>query len=163
MPKKAYITMLGRSTWALVNSYYAVLEKMKYFPDSIFIFTEKTYENELEKAENALQTLSKHFGFQSTIHQEVIEEADFLQAGRRISEVVRDLKGKGFEVAVDITPGRKALVAGALIPLSKIEVDHVFYILIDTVEDASKPYMMIPLQIQHLNDFMEHARTVEKQ
>ena len=75
MPKKAYITMLGRSTWALVNSYYALLRERRYFPDSIFVFTEKSYENELEKATNGLETLSKHFGFQFTIHQEVIEEA----------------------------------------------------------------------------------------
>jgi hypothetical protein len=158
MPGKAYITMLGRSTWALVNSYYAVIREKKYNPDTIIVFTEDRYKNGLDRASKALEILSEDFGLKPTIQHEVIEEADFLSAGRRVFQIVEDLKSRGFEVAVDITPGRKALVAGALVPLSKISVDHVFYMLIDTVEDASKPYMMIPLQIQHLKDFMECAK-----
>jgi hypothetical protein len=163
MPGKAYITMLGRSTWALINSYYAVLREKKYYPDTIFAFTEDRYKDELEKASKGLEVLSENFGLKTTIQHEVIEEADFLSTGRRVSEIVKDLKGRGFEVAVDITPGRKALVAGALFSLSNIYVDHIFYLLISTVDDAAKPYMMIPLHIQQLKDFVEYTNKVKRE
>jgi len=72
--------------------------------------------------------------------------------------IAETLKQNGYKVAIDITPGRKALVAGALIPISKIGVDHVFYLAIKTLDNVSKPYKMIPLQIQELRDFVEDAR-----
>ena len=39
---KAYLTLLGRSTWALVNSYYAVVEEKGYHPDGIMIYAESS-------------------------------------------------------------------------------------------------------------------------
>ena len=30
MPERVYITLLGRSIWALINSYYTVLREKKY-------------------------------------------------------------------------------------------------------------------------------------
>jgi len=40
--RKAYITILGRSTWALINTYHAVLMEEAYHPDVIHIFAEDT-------------------------------------------------------------------------------------------------------------------------
>jgi len=36
--KNIYITMLGRSIWAVLNSYYAVLKEKQYYPNEIFLF-----------------------------------------------------------------------------------------------------------------------------
>jgi len=159
MHKKAYITILGRSTWALINTYYAVLAEKSYYPDLVYIFAEDIYAGELDKAIRGVEILSEEFGFKPEIRQEVVGEADFVEAGFKISSLIKDLKGEGYRVAIDITPGRKALVAGALIPTSKIGVDHVFYLAIKTLDNASKPYRMIPLQIQELRDFVEDAKT----
>jgi len=38
--KNIYITMLGRSIWAVLNSYYAVLKEKQYYPDDIILFAE---------------------------------------------------------------------------------------------------------------------------
>jgi hypothetical protein len=84
---------------------------------------------------------------------EQIPTGDFIEAGRKISARIRKVKQEGSKVAIDITPGRKALVAGALIPLASIAVDHVFYLQITSTDDAAKPYMMIPLSSQKLRDF----------
>ena len=155
---KAYITMLGRSVWALVNSFYAVLKEAKYYPDSIYVFSEDAYKGELEKAVNAIKILSAEFGFSPNIKCEVVQEANFYDAGMKISSTVKELKAKGFEIALDVTPGRKALVAGSLVSLSKIGVDHIFYLKISSLDDASRPYFMIPLQTQQLHDFIEDAK-----
>ena len=159
MKKKAYITILGRSTWSLINTYYAVLCEKSYYPDLIHVFAENVYEEGLEKAVKGVEILSEEFGFKPEIEHEIVKEADFIEAGLKINSLIKDLKQKGYSIAIDITPGRKALVAGALLPTGKIGIDHVFYLVIKSLKNAAKPYKMIPPQIQNLKDFMTDIRT----
>ena len=83
-------------------------------------------------------------------------------AVKKIFELVRELKSNGSAIAIDITPGRRALVAAAIIVAMKINIDHIYYLAIKSTEDADRPYMMIPLQIQQIHDFMEATRKVVK-
>ena len=151
---KVYIAILGRSVWALLNTYYAVLRSKAYYPDEIHVFVEKPYEGTLGEVEEGLKIISAGFGLDPVIRQETVSEADFLDAGRKASLLVKPLKDSGSDVAIEITSGRKAVVAGALISLARVPVDHVYYLAIASLEDASKPHMMIPLQIQRLKDFV---------
>jgi hypothetical protein len=160
LAKRAYITNLGRSTWALVNTYYAVLREKQYFPDNVYIFTERTYKPELEKAKAAINILSEEFEVQPDIQTKVVHDWDFLAAGKEIFGTVKKFKENGYEVAIDITPGRKALVVASLISGIKVNIDYVFYLAIRSTDDAAKPYMMIPRQIQNIRDFMADARKV---
>ena len=158
--ERAYLTALGRSTWALVNTYYAVLRERAYYPEKVYIFTEQTYQPNLEPATKAIEILSTEFGFKSEIESRIVSDWDFLSAGKELFELVKGLKNDGVSVAIDITPGRKPLVVAALITGISIDVDHVFYLAIKSTLDAAKPYMMIPLQIQQIRDFMDDARQV---
>ena len=160
MTKRAYLTNLGRSTWALVNTYYAVLRDKEYFPDTLWIFTEQSYQPKLDKAITALKILSEEFGINPVVQTRVVNDWDFLAAGKEIISEVKKLKAHGYEVAIDITPGRKALIVASLITGIKVKIDHIFYLAIKTTEDAAKPYMMISQQIQQIRDFMEDARLV---
>ncbi len=157
--KKAYITILGRSTWALINTYYAVLMKGVYFPDVIYIFAEDIYVEELEKAAEGVKILSEEFGISPEINTHVVPEADFIQAGKTISDLIKKLIEEGCSIAIDITPGRKALVAAALIPAVRQKMDHVFYLAVKRLEN--RPYMMIPLSNQSLRDFIREAEMSE--
>ena len=154
---RTYVTLLGRSVWALLNTYYAVLKEGRYRPDGIWVITEETYRGRMRAVEEGLGIISKGFDLEPIIQGETIADSDFFEAGRRISELIRGLKKEGYEVALDITPGRKALVAGALVSTARIHLDHVFYLLVDTLEGVAKPYPMIPFQYQHLRDFMEET------
>ena len=160
MAKKAYITTLGRSTWALVNTYYAVLREKKYFPDRVYVFTERAYKNELGVALSAIQILNEEFKIKPKVNSNIFGDVDFLAAGKEIFNIVKQLKLSGYKVAIDITPGRKALVVASLITGIKVKIDSVFYLAISDTEDVAKPYMMIPLHIQQLRDFMEDTKGV---
>lgn len=153
--KKAYITILGRSLWALINSYYAVLFQKSFFPEVVHIFTEDIYSNELNKAERAIKILSEEFGFSPEIQTHISVEAEFFKAGHEVSNLIKGLKAEGYRIAIDLTPGRKALVTAVLIPAMKQKIDHLFYLAVKRLE--SKPYMMIPLANQQLRDFMEEV------
>jgi len=154
---RAYITMLGRSNWALVNTYYAVVMN-GYKPDKIYIFLENTHEEKLPQTVEALKIISEAYGFSPKIHWEIIEEDNFLEADEKIGTLLKTLKEKGHEISIDITPGRKVLVVGAAIHALPLEVEHLFYLSLRNLEHANRPYMMIPLHIQRLKDFMEGRR-----
>jgi len=148
-----YITMTGRSVWALLNAYYAVLRETPFRPTDIIILSETEHEGQIPIVKKGLKILSEGYAITPKIDVEQIPTGDFIDAGRKISTRIRKVQQEGSKVAIDITPGRKALVAGALIPLASISVDHVFYLQITTTVDAAKPYMMIPLASQQLRDF----------
>lgn len=158
--KRAYITILGRSLWALSNVYYAVLVQKSFFPDVVHIFTEKIFLENLPKAEKAIKVLSEEFNFVPEIQTHVSEETEFLKVGFEVNELIKKLKSEGYRIAIDVTPGRKALVVALLIPAMKQKIDHIFYLAVKRLED--KPYMMIPLQAQKLKDFIEEAEKYAK-
>jgi len=148
-----YITMTGRSVWALLNAYYAVLRETKFRPTHIIILSETEHVGQIPVLKKGLTILSDGYGLAPQVDVEQVQTGDFIEAGRKISTRIKAGRQLGSKVAIDITPGRKALVAGALIPLASISVDHVFYLQITSTDDAAKPYMMIPLASQQLRDF----------
>ena len=145
--------MTGRSVWALLNAYYAMLRETKFRPTQIIILSEIEHAGQIQLVKKGLTILSDGYGIAPNVDIEQIQTGDFIQAGKKISARIKAGKEQGSKVAIDITPGRKALVAGALIPLANLSVDHVFYLQITTTDDAAKPYMMIPLTSQQLRDF----------
>lgn len=155
---RAYITLLGRSVWGLLNAYNAVLRENQYLPDMIWIFTEEAFRKNVEIIKEGMLILSKEYGCEPIITTETVPDGDFMGAGKKITAHVRDLKARAHEVALDITSGRKALVSGALLSTAGIDLDHVYYLLIDTLRDAAMPYPMIPFHRQRLMDFAEAGR-----
>jgi hypothetical protein len=155
MSQKAYVTLLGRSGWAVINTYYAVLAEKAYYPDFIHIFAEKSFSADLEKIVEGLKILSEEYGFTPEINYTIVEDNDFVSAVRKIGELVKSLREKNCSIAIDITPGRKPLVSAALIPAVKLRMDHVFYLAVKELEN--KPYIMIPIANQQLRDFMEEV------
>lgn len=165
--KKVYITMLGRSVWAVLNSYHAVLREKEFFPDEIFLFAEGTLDekltSEIDTTVKGLSILSEEFMISPSVKYEVISESeceivsdsDFVKMVRRVLDLIKKRKKEGDVIAIDITPGKKTLIAGILLPINLSDVDHIFYLAIK--ETVPRPYMMIPYQIQQLNDFKDQV------
>ncbi|MDN7012825.1 hypothetical protein FGW20_07175 [Methanoculleus sp. FWC-SCC3] len=155
----AYIALLGRSTWALVNAYHAVLREKGLRPKRVIIVTEEPYAQDASIAAEAIGVISEGYGFGPAIGTDILPEADFVGAGQTIRSLAGDLIRQGFDVAIDITSGRKVTVAGALIAVSVVGLDirHIYYLAMKSTDDVAKPYMMIPHQIQQIRDIMEDA------
>ncbi len=62
---QAYIAILGRSVWALINTYYAVLKENRFHPDHVYIVAEECYRDGAKKAESDIKILSEHYGLSS--------------------------------------------------------------------------------------------------
>jgi hypothetical protein len=152
----AYITLLGRSSWAVLNSYYFMVNKEKVRSDLILIVSEEMYQDKLPNIIHGLQIINKEYEFNCEIETMIVGNAQYVPAGVKISERLKDLKNKKYDITLDITPGRKALVAAALICAWKIQVSNVFYLASDDIRDI--PLMMKPKKLFHFRDFLNEVQ-----
>ena len=159
---KTYITMTGPSDWAIFNSLWAVIRLRQYIPDNIFIFTIKKRKSQAELAKKRFTALLREFKKKTQIRIIQVREADFVGTGRQINKVVCEEKAQGNTVAIEVTPGRKAMVAGALVPGIQGNADHVFYLYLEDIEYADNLFLRIPLTKQHSHDFMEEIKGAGK-
>ncbi len=154
----AYVTLLGRSAWALLNTYYAAVDG-GYRADSVYVFAEGAYENLVERVEKGLKIISDGYGFSPNIETHMVKGDDFIAAAKKVRETLHALMEEGNGVSIDITPGRKVLVAAALLSAFELSsrtglnVDKVLYLAVK--ETKPKPYYKIPFQIQELRNLVK--------
>ena len=134
----------------------------KFKPDKVYIMTEDIFEDKIEKTLEGVKILSEEFEFTPEIKVDIVNEAEFIESGRILNELIKELNANGASIAVDLTPGRKAQIAAVLIPLSKFDVDHIYYLSVKTLKGVSKPYPMIQKEIQTLKDFIVEKKEAVK-
>ncbi len=161
MANQAYITLMGRSGWAVLNSFHAVVIETKYRPEVVHLIYESEYANDIESVIRGLEIIQSSYATPNVKALEV-PNWDAHATGRIFLELVQDLQKKQSEIALDITGGRKALVTGALLKLKGKSMKHVFYLAIDTIEGAAKPYLMIAKRGQKLLDIITNTFQNEK-
>ena len=153
-----YISLLGRSVWASLNTYYAVLDETEFQPEIIWIVTESLYEECLPSLLDGYEVISTSFNIKPNIKTVILPEGNISEAGIEVRGLV-DSYTKEDIVALDITSARKALVAGSLLATADNKPAHIFYLKIDSLDNSAKPYLMIPHQIQTLHDFRAETRS----
>jgi hypothetical protein len=153
-----YISLLGRSVWASLNTYYAVLDETDHRPEIIWVVTESSFEDQLPALIEGYDVISTSFNIKPIIKTVILPEGNISEAGIEVRGLV-DSYTKEDVVALDITSARKALVAGALLATADNKPAHIFYLKIDSLDDSAKPYLMIPRQIQTLHDFRAETRS----
>jgi len=156
MAEKVYITLLGRSGWSVVNSYQAVILETDFRPDKIVLMYESQYEESIDPIVQALKIIQEEYSVPE-IKRINVPNFDMLAARDETKRVIQELKGSDSEVVLNITGGRKALVAGSLLGISGTRLKHIYYLTIESTEDAAKPYLMIPKRIQLLRDLKQNT------
>ncbi len=111
-----------------------------------------------KRNKNRIKVLLEGCDKEPTIIMIEIPENDFIVTGKKISEIIKKEKKDKNMVALDITSARKAISSPALIAADRHRADHIFYLYIEDITNANRPYLMIPLNIQHSNDFLQGGR-----
>jgi hypothetical protein len=155
---KVLLTMMGRSVWGLFNSVWASIRQLDYLPDKVYVMTAGCEAARGEMVREMLLVLLREHGSRADVELVEVPGDDIKEIGRRAGEILRREKEKGNEVAVDVTPGTKATVLGTVIGAGKVSVDHIFYLYIQSLQNASRPYMEIPLDLQHSHDLLKEVR-----
>jgi hypothetical protein len=161
MTNQAYITLMGRSGWAVVNSFYASIIETDYRPDQVHLIYESEYANDIDPVMRGLEIIQSSYATPN-VKALKVPNWDAHATGHTIRELVQDLQKEKSEMALDITGGRKALVTGALLTLKGESMKHIFYLAIDTTEGVAKPYLMIAKRVQKLMDIITNAFQNEK-
>lgn len=154
-----YITMVGRSYWATLNSLWAVLKEEKFEPGKVILLCEENLKDRAEILKKDITNLLNGYDFETSVEIRQLENADFYHAGEEVLEVV---DGEEDSVALDITGGRKALVAGALVNPGARRLKHVFYLYLDEIKDADRPYPSIDYDRMMIKDFVDIFRRYEE-
>jgi len=157
MAQKVYITMTGISKWPVLNALWAAICCKGYMPDKIYLFTARGRLEEAKSLAIWIQTLTESYGKRIEPVLVEIDEGEFASSGKKITSVMEQERAAGNEVAIDITPGRKAIISSALISAWQKQVDHVFYLYLEDMRNAANPYPMIPFHLQHFVDLKEEV------
>jgi len=157
MAQKIYITMTGISRWPVLNSLWAAICCKGFAPDRVFLFVTKGRMNEARALSNWIEILTEAYGKKVEPVLAEIDEGDFASSGKKITAVMEAERASGNEVAIDITPGRKAIISSALLSAWQKQVDHVFYLYLEDMRNADNPYPMIPFHLQHFVDLKEEV------
>ncbi|QYZ78181.1 hypothetical protein E2N92_01405 [Methanofollis formosanus] len=154
---QAYITLAGRSGWALLNTYHAVLRERGYRPAEVHLVAWE--ESALGTVLEGIRLISERYAFSPRISVVRVAEGDYAAAGERVLGLVRAFAARGFETALDITPGRKAAIVSVCLDLAAadLRVDHIYYLGLPIPDPPARPYLLIPLHIQPLRDLIEEG------
>ncbi len=146
-----YLTLMGRSGWAVINSYYATVLETEHEPDRVILFYESQYADTIEKVKRGIEIIQGSYCTPNIAGIEV-PTSDIDTIAQAVRDSVTEEKARNAEIILDITGGRKALVVGSLLAMKHQGPDHVYYLDIETTQGVAKPYLMIPLKIQKLLD-----------
>jgi hypothetical protein len=155
---KVLLTMMGRSVWGLFNSVWSNIRQFDYLPDKVYVLTAGCEAARGQMARDMLIVLLKEHGSPAEVELVDVPGDDVKEIGRRVNEIIGTENARGSEVAVDVTPGTKAIVLGTVIGSGKVKVDHIFYLYIESLQNASRPYLEIPLDLQSSHDLLKEVR-----
>lgn len=150
----AYITFAGRSAWALLNTYHAVLREGAYAPSEVYIVTDPACRPAPPGLVEGIRTISERYGTDPRISTVDLPCGDHAAAGEAVLRLAERLSAEGRTIALDITPGRKAAIVSACAALAAagIAPAHIYYLGLQVEDGIPLPYPMIPLHLQALHD-----------
>ena len=152
--RRAYITFAGRSVWALLNTYHAVLREGVYAPTDVSILMDAACRSSPAGIVEGIGIISERYGISPRISTVDLPCGDYAAAGEAVLRLAERLCREGSAIALDITPGRKAAIVSACTALASagIAPAHIYYLGLLVEEGMALPYPMIPLHLQPLHD-----------
>lgn len=154
---RTLITLMGPSLWGMFNSIWAMIRIHGFVPQKIHILGSKDDQGRMETARSMITSLIERYGPSPEISFRHIK-GDDVGGVKGTVQIIVDQE-EGSELALDVTPGRKAVVLGSiLVSVNDLSFDHIYYLYIESLRNASRPYMLIPLTVQHSHDIMEEGR-----
>lgn len=161
---KILITLMGPSSWGLFNSLWGMIRSHNFVPGKVYILGREDDRVDFEIVSRMIAPLLREYGSNADIIFEAVEGDSVNDAYQRVAKILENEKGEKNEMALDVTPGRKAAVLGSMLAgweggdMRVFLFDHVFYLYIESLRNASRPYILIPISIQHSHDVVKENR-----
>jgi len=151
-----WVTTSSTNVEAMVNSFTAACDR-GYLPSHCYFLENPVVEAAIQEAiEHTRVVVETYGGEPPEYHLTSIEdEVEFDRIRTHVRDAIEDVRSRGDEVAVDITPGRKFMSAIAFAAGMRYDADHVFYFYLSSPDHYGSLYPAIPRTATHLYDFTE--------
>ena len=139
--KLVYIINVGRTKEAVISCYWAYIERSKRVPDIIhFIVTNLTLQF-LGDLRRAFSIISEK---EITFNYTIVNEEDLEGMLTSLKQVIKEYKEKGYEIVVDVTPGRKTMSIALAQVAFEANADEVYYLHLKERKYEGYLYPLIP-------------------
>jgi hypothetical protein len=152
---KTYITFCGQSEWATFNSLWAVIRRKGFLPDYVVIVSFEADMGRAMSSRKRIADLLATYGLAMEPTVKTVEDSSVAGTRAAFQKLFGEIIGSSSEAVLDVTNGRKMMVMSALSAPDARRLNHIYYLYIDTLEDADHPYMCIPMNRQQVHDFAE--------
>ncbi len=160
---RVLITMMGRSTWGLFNSVWASIRVWDYLPDKVYILTAGCDQPLAARAAKMLSTLLTEHGSRGDIVTRTVSAEEVGEIAKIVKEITSSERRAGNQVALDVTPGKKAAVLGAVLSgMARNDFDRIFYLYVESLKNADRAFLEIPMTLQHPHDILAEVQPAPK-
>ena len=151
---KVYVTTVGTSPEAVFNPLWYLVEVHSWIPDRVYLLWNDGVRDQLEDVKRLIKRLSSAYGVGIEIiagDEQRFSEENPVEFRRKVGHLVGSLKRDGYEVVVDITPGRKFMSALLLGVALSANADEITYLHLDDWKDyIGKLLFEVPMTKQRL-------------
>jgi hypothetical protein len=143
---KYWITFIGSSPFAVINTIWAACKIDGFVPDKlIFLVNRDLWAGWINDVKHWVPLVISGYSSKSSemvFHE--VKETDFSTIKNAYRNYMKNLS-KEDEVAIDITPGRKYMSAIAMEIGLSMNADHVYYLHLTDRQYENSPYPVIPV------------------
>lgn len=152
-----YITLGGKSPYAMVNSYYASLILHDIRPSRAYIIFDSLFRPNLDMAVETLRYINEEHELSTEVFSDDIEQNSVTACLRAFLDIVDE--NSGHEIILDITSGRKYMVS-ALMLKAWANCDHIYFLQTDALRGKEMPFLMRPIYLQYPMDLKEEVKSL---
>jgi len=154
-----YITQVGASVEAVINSLWRSAIEQGDFPDKIYLLWNEEIEEYNDRVVKALQYLSNEYDFQVDIDDNITFDEDNISGfARTHEELIKSEIDAGNKVTVDTTPGRKFMSGISMKNIVEYDTEGYYLHLKNTTDFRYNWLPEIPVGLQNLVDIKELER-----
>lgn len=155
---KSWISSLGKSHMAIVNSIWAACNNEEYVPNKVHFVIDKKLDNDyICSIHEWVEKILKAYGVEEPILKNIlIDENDFGEIEETFMKEISCLMKEG-PVAVDMTPGRKYVAAISMSAGLHYNVDHIYYLYLKESKYKDRPFPLTPYPKQRLIDIKKEG------
>ena len=151
---RTWITVVGQSPYAAINSLWAALRGGVFIPERVILLWDGSaaLEKHLHSIKRWVGLLAKHFG----VKIEIVDKSFGHESLKNFAQVVEQVmeEERHNRIALDMTPGRKFMSALMFHALTthRDQVAHLFYLYLTEQRYENTPFMLIPSPAHELID-----------
>jgi hypothetical protein len=149
---KVWITTIGSSPFAVINTLWAACELEDFKPERVYLIYNDKMLRELQTVKDWIGRITVEYaGARAELIERECSEEDFIRYSKLLNQIISEEKNRGNTVAVDITPGRKIMSAFSM-HHGLEKADRVYYLHLLNQRYQNQSFMEIPAEEQNLID-----------